>query len=87
LCSCKLFHVLGKKHYTSCLPFPILFVWYNMIFIDKSINDWTLDSACQIDICNLCVPLFPCGRNQQPCLLSNLYNIYVNLERPIIWYK
>ncbi len=33
---------------------------------------------------NLCVPLFPCGRNQQPHLLFNLYNIYVNLERSMI---
>jgi hypothetical protein len=87
LCSCKLFHVLGKSHCTFCLPFPIFFIWCNMVFIDKSINDWTLDSTCWIDICNLCILLFPCGRNQQPCLWSDLYNIYVDLEKPMIWYK
>ncbi len=35
---------------------------------------------------NLCVPLLPCGRNQQPHLLSSLYNIYVNVNKPIILY-
>jgi hypothetical protein len=46
-----------------------------------------LDSTCWVDIYNLCVPLFPCGGNQQPCLLFDLYNIYVDLERPMIWYQ
>ncbi len=56
--SCKLFHVSSKRHCTSCLPFPIPFIWCGVASIDKSINDWTLDSACWVDIRNLCVPLF-----------------------------
>jgi hypothetical protein len=47
------------------------------------INDWTFDSTCMVEIRNLCVPLLPCSRNQQPHLLSDLY-MYVNLERPTI---
>jgi hypothetical protein len=34
-----------------------------IVSIGKSINNWTLDSACQVGIHNLCMPLFPCGRN------------------------
>jgi hypothetical protein len=87
LCSCKLCHVFGKRHRTSCVPIPILFVWCSMVSIDKLINDWTLDYVYRVDICNLCVPLFPCGRNQQPRLLFDMYNIYINLKKPMIWYK
>jgi len=35
---------------------------------------------------SLCAPLLPCGRSQQPYLLSSLYNIYVNLNKPTILY-
>ncbi len=35
---------------------------------------------------SLCVPLLPRGRNQQPHLLSSLYNIYVNFNKPTILY-
>jgi hypothetical protein len=75
----------GKRHHTSYLPFLIPFIWCSIIFVDKSINDWTLDFVCQVDTRNLCVPLFPCGRNWQPCLLFDLYNIYVDVERLMIW--
>jgi hypothetical protein len=72
----KMMHVL------STISNPFHLMWHGIC--DKLINGLTLDSTCQLDICNLCVPLFPCGRNWQPHLLSNLYNIYVDLERPTI---
>ncbi len=40
-------------------------IWCGIVSANKSINDWTLDSTCRVEICNLCVPLFPCGRNRQ----------------------
>jgi hypothetical protein len=63
------------------------FIWCGIVSIDKSIGDWTFNSACFVDICNLFVPLLPYGRNQQPCLLLDLYNIYVDLDTPTILYQ
>jgi hypothetical protein len=44
----------------------------NPISVDKSINDWTFDSTCLIEIRNLCVHLLSCDKNQQPRLLFDL---------------
>lgn len=46
-------HVLS----TISNPFHLM---GNCIWIDKSINDWTFDYACLVDIHNLCIPFLPC---------------------------
>jgi hypothetical protein len=85
--SWKLFHDSNNIYHTSCQPFLMPFMWCNIVFAVKSINDWTFDFTCFVDIRNLCVNLLSCDRNQQPCLLLDLYNIYVDLDTPTILYQ
>jgi hypothetical protein len=85
--SWRFFHDSNNIYRTSCRPFLMPFIWCSIVFVVKSINDWTFDFAFFGDIRNLCVNLLPCDRNQQPCLLSNLYNIYVDLDTPTILYQ
>jgi hypothetical protein len=59
-----IFPSFSKRCRTSYLPSPIHFNWCSIVYANKSINDWTLDFACWVDIHNLCVTLFPCGKNQ-----------------------
>jgi hypothetical protein len=51
------FHILNNKWCTSCLPFLILFIWFDVVSTLKSIKEWTFNSTCLIGVCSLCKPL------------------------------
>jgi hypothetical protein len=62
-CFQRFFHVLGNRHCTSCIPFPIPFIWCNIVSTHKAIKDWTFNFTCCVVVHSLCVPLFPWGSN------------------------
>jgi len=82
----KLLHVLGNNYWTSCLPFSIPFNWCGIVLTLKLINDWTFDFACLVGVQSLCEPLFPWGKNLHSRLGFTLYNMYVDLDNPMILY-
>jgi len=62
------------------------FYLMRIVSTHKSIKHWTFDYAYFIRVHSLCKPLFPWGKNLQPHLQFTLYNIYFNLDKPMILY-
>jgi hypothetical protein len=80
----RLLHVSCNNCQTYYLPFMIPFNWCNIVSTHKSIKNWTFDFAWLVGVQSLCKLLLSWGKNLQPCLQSTLYNMYVNLNKPMI---
>jgi len=82
----RFLHVSGNSCWTSYLPFMISFNWCDIVLAFKLIRDWTFDSTCLVGVRSLSELLLSWSQNLHLRLEFTLYNMYVDLDKPMILY-